>query len=76
MYWIEQAKQRGMGGVLLSVLDMLEPFAPLIGQSLFVAAPLAIPFGGRRSLEELGHLLDDPKGLSTLRAYLDDSPHG
>lgn len=76
MHWIVQAKHRGMGSVLLSLLDVLEPFAPLIGQSLFVVSPLLSPFGGRRPLEELGHLLDTPQGVHTLRALLDDRTDG
>jgi hypothetical protein len=72
MEWIAQAKERGMGAVLLSLLDILEPFAPIVGQSLFAAAPLFGPLGGRQHLEELGHLLDDPQGIAQIRALLED----
>ncbi|MFQ3647104.1 MAG: hypothetical protein SNJ54_10290 [Anaerolineae bacterium] len=76
MEWIARAKKRGMGGVLLSLLDIFEPFAPLVGQSLFVVAPL-LGFGGpRQQLEELGHLLDDPAGVAQLRSLLEDDHAG
>ena len=72
MDWIVQAKQRGWGNVLLSLLDVLEPFAPLVGQTLFVAAPAFTPFGGRHTVEELGHVLDDPAGVQRLRDLLNN----
>jgi hypothetical protein len=76
MEWIAQAKERGMGAALLLLLDILEPFAPLVGQSLFIAAPLLGPLGGRERMEELGHLLDDPQGIAQVRALLEDEHVG
>lgn len=76
MEWITRAKQRGWGGWLLVLIDVLEPFAPLIGQSLFVAAPLFSPLGARQHVEQLGHLLDDPAGLAYIRAHLEDDHAG
>jgi len=72
--WLNTAKARGWGGTLLLLMDVLEPAAPLIAQMLYVSTPAAGLFGQRHAWMQLAQTLEDPDGLSTLRAAL-GQPH-
>lgn len=76
MEWMARAKERGFGSALLLLLDVIEPFAPLVGQSLFVVAPWFGPLGLRAQVEQLGHLIDDPEGLAQVRSQLEEDHVG
>jgi hypothetical protein len=70
--WIAAAKQRGLGGAVATLLDALEPIAPLAAQLLWVIQPVAGVFGGRSAIHDLATLLDTPAGVETLRQQLVD----
>jgi site-specific recombinase len=76
MDWVRQAKERGYHDTLLSLLDVLEPFAPVVGQWLLVAAPAAGLFGHRQAFHDLSQLLDTPDGVRQLRHLLSDEHDG
>jgi len=70
--WIEHAKRRGGAPLLLTLLEAMEPLAPVLAQGLFVAQPLANLWPGGARLRELADLLEEPDGLRTLRYLLAD----
>ena len=70
--WIERAKRRGGAPFLLILLEAFEPLAPVLAQGLLVAQPLANLWRGGAALGELAELLEEPEGLSELRALLAD----
>jgi site-specific recombinase len=76
MDWVTQARERGYHDTLLSLLDVLEPFAPVVGQWLLVAAPVAGLFGQRQAFQDLSQLLDTPEGVRHLRHLLSDEHYG
>ena len=70
--WIELAKRRGGAPFLLTLLDAVEPLAPVLAQALLVAQPLANLWPGGEDLRELADLLEAPDGLRELRSRLAD----
>ncbi len=70
--WLERAKQRGQAPFLLTLLDAIEPAAPVLAQGLLVAQPLANLWGEGLALRELAHLLEEPDGIRQLRRQLSD----
>ena len=64
------AKRRGAAPTLLSLLDALEPAAPILAQTLLVAQPLANLLRAGDACRELADLLDEPNGAQELRALL------
>lgn len=70
--WIETAKVRGNAPFLLSLLDAIEPIAPVLAQGLLVAEPLALLWGGGGALRALSEQLEAPGGLEALRQQLAD----
>lgn len=71
--WITAAKNRGLGGALHVILDVLEPFAPIAAQFLWVAQPIAGIFGARNTIGDLANVLDMPEGVETLRQQLNET---
>ncbi|MDQ7025575.1 MAG: hypothetical protein Q9P01_04190 [Anaerolineae bacterium] len=71
--WITAAKNRGLGGALHVLLDVLEPFAPLASQFLWVAQPFAGIFGARNAIGDLADILDMPNGVESLRQQLNEN---
>ncbi len=71
-HWIEAAKRRGKAPFLLSLLDAIEPIAPVLAQGLLVAEPLALLWGGGGALRALSQQLEEPGGLEALRRQLAD----
>ena len=70
--WIETARRRGNANLLLSLLDVVEPIAPVLAQGLLVAEPLALLWGGGGALRALAEQLEEPDGLEALRQQLAD----
>lgn len=74
--WIDQARQRGLGGVLGLAFDVLEPLGPLAAQLLWVAQPAASLFGWRQTVGGLARALEEPGGLDHLRQRLHSQQDG
>ena len=70
--WIVAAKRRGQAPFLLTLLDAIEPLAPVLAQGLLVAQPLANLWRGGDAARELADLLEEPHGLNELRRQLAD----
>ena len=64
------AKERGAAPTLLSLLDALEPAAPILAQAMLVGQPLASLFRAGDACRELADLLDAPDGTERLRVLL------
>lgn len=73
--WLHKAKARGWSETLLTLLDVLEPAAPLIAQMLYISTPAAGLFGQRRAWMQLAQALEEAEGLSALRAALGQPPN-
>ncbi len=69
---IMRAKDRGAAPHLLSLLDALEPAAPILASTLLVAQPLANLWRAGDACRELADLLDSPAGAQQLRKLLAD----
>lgn len=72
--WIEFAKERGLELPLRVVLDALEPLGPLTAQLLWVLQPALGVFVGHDALSKFANLIEQPDGIASLRALLDDEP--
>ncbi len=72
--WIAAAKQRGGAPFLLTLLDTIEPLAPVLAQGLLVAEPWTNWWRRDGGLRELADLLEEPEGFKTLRRQLADDP--
>lgn len=70
--WIARAKERGGAPYLLTLLEAIEPLAPVLAQGLLVAQPLANLWRDGAALGELAELLEEPESLRELRALLAD----
>ncbi len=70
--WIESARNRGQAPALLTLLDALEPTAPLLASGLLVAQPFASLCRAGDACRELADLLEAPEGLRQLRDSLAD----
>ena len=70
--WIETVKRRGQAPVLLTLLDVIEPIAPLLAQGLWAAQPLSGLWQGRRTVQEMAECLETPEGIARLRQRLTD----
>lgn len=72
--WVQEIKARGWADALRTALDALEPLGVLGAQMLWIAQPAAGLIGGRQIVAGLAAALEDPDGITELRALLDDSP--
>jgi len=68
--WIDGARRRGYAPMLLTLLDAIEPLAPVLAQGLLVAQPLANLWFGGAGARQLADLLEEPDGLQELRRRL------
>lgn len=71
--WVQQAKDRQLDGVLVTMLDVLEPIAPLASQALYVFQPVAGIFGGQTVVRDIADALDTPDGVQALRDELENN---
>lgn len=69
---IQLVKTRGWQDASQTVLDVIEPVAPLISGLLWVAQPVSTVFGARAIVGELAETLDSPDGIARLREQLED----
>ena len=70
--WIQQAKARGLGGFLTTLLDVLEPLGPLGAQMLWVAQPLSGVLGASQVVGHLAEALEESGGVDRLRQRLEE----
>lgn len=72
---IGAARERGWGGGLLALLDLLEPLGIVGAQVLYAAAPTLGLIGARGGAESLARLCEIPGGIAHLREQLEpDEP--
>ena len=71
---IHRVKSRGLDSTALLLLDAIEPLAPVLAQSLWMAQPFATPFNARDAVAELAEALETPEGVTNLRRQLADQP--
>lgn len=69
---INAIKLRGWQDVTCSVLDIIEPIAPILSQFLWVVQPVSSVVGADTIVRELAETLDTPQGLESLRQQLND----
>lgn len=69
---IKAIKLRGWQDATGSLLDIIEPIAPLLSQLLWVAQPVSRIFDAETIVRELAETLDSPQGIEALRQQLDD----
>ena len=68
--WLEAARERGHAPLLLTLLDVIKPVAPVLANGLLVAQPF-LPFARHeRAMLELADLLEAPDGIERLRQKL------
>jgi len=70
--WIEGIKGRGWQGAAQSILDVIEPIAPLVAQVLLVFQPISGVMGGDKVVTTLVEALHTPEGIAQLRQQLSD----
>jgi hypothetical protein len=70
--WVGQIRARGWVGVICTVLDMIEPIAPLAAQLLYVGHPVSRIIARDFPLEALADALETADGVSKLRKRLRD----
>lgn len=68
--WLQRARERGYGGVLLTALDVIEPVAPAAAALLWMMQPAGRMFGAGTLLGAVAHLLDKPGGIDQMREVL------
>ena len=69
---IDNLKQRGWQDMAHTMLDVIEPIAPLVSQVLWVIQPMSSAIGASDVVGELAKTLNTPQGISFLREQLDD----
>lgn len=70
-HWVKQAQERGLATPLSTLLDMVEPFAPVLAQALWIIQPMTRAVGGQTMVSDLARALDSPEELASLRQLLD-----
>jgi len=70
--FIAQAKRRGQAPFFATLLDVIEPAAPVLAQVLLVAQPVANLWAGGAAFGALADLLEGPEGIAELRRQLAD----
>lgn len=67
---INAIKSRGWQDAMGSVLDIIEPIAPVLSQLLWVMQPASSVFEADTIVRELADSLDSPQGIEALRQQL------
>ncbi len=65
-------KARGWQDASRTLLDVLEPIAPLVSQFLWVVQPLSSVIEAQDFVGNLAKTLDSPDGIDDLRKQLDE----
>lgn len=68
--WIKQAKARGLGQAIGTLLDVLEPIGPLGAQLLWLVQPVTGIFGWHHAVGQLAESLEEPGGIEPIRRAL------
>lgn len=68
---IQTLKARGWQNATRTMLDVIEPIAPLLSQFLWVLQPFSSVLGEQKVVAELAEALDTPAGIEALRQQLD-----
>lgn len=68
--WLDALKARQLEHTALTVLDLIEPIAPFVGQMLWTIQPMARVMNWHVSLSELAKALETPEGIAELRQQL------
>lgn len=69
---LQRLKHLLPAGIFGTLLDVIEPVAPLAAQVLWVMQPTASLFGEQALVAFLAQTLEDPAGISQLRAALQE----
>ncbi|GAB5493958.1 MAG: hypothetical protein Phog2KO_41730 [Phototrophicaceae bacterium] len=69
---INAIKLRGWQDATSSVLDIIEPIAPILSQFLWVVQPISTVLDADTIVSELAETLDTPQGIESLRQQLND----
>lgn len=70
--WLEKIKLRGWSGAMQTVLDVIEPIAPLASQFLWTVQPFAGVFEADDMVQDLANALDSEEGMAALRQKLEE----
>ncbi|GAB1420676.1 hypothetical protein MASR2M15_07870 [Anaerolineales bacterium] len=68
--WLEALNSRGWSHTAQSVLDIIEPVAPVLAQMLWISQPMGGIFGKGQLLADIAHLLESKEGISEIRSHL------
>jgi hypothetical protein len=68
--WVNKIKLRGWSGAMQTVLDVIEPIAPLASQFLWTLEPMAGLFNADHMVHDLANALDSQEGIEALRQSL------
>jgi hypothetical protein len=68
--WVAEVRSRGWGYGVLSLLDVIEPVAPLAASALWVCQPLAHLFGLGPVIARVARDLEQPHGPESIRQRL------
>lgn len=69
--YLERLKHQLPESVLITLLDIVEPVAPLAAQLLWAMQPAAGLFGEQAMVKFLAQTLEDPDGILQLRTALE-----
>lgn len=67
---IKAIKARGWEDTTRTVLDIIEPLAPLVSQLLWTLQPAARILGAHHTVNTVANLLDSPDGIAYLQTQL------
>jgi hypothetical protein len=68
--WVEEVRSRGWGDGVLSLLDVIEPVAPLAANALWVCQPVAHLFGMGPVIARVARDLEQLHGTESIRQRL------
>lgn len=71
--WLDAIRARGLESAALTLLDVVEPFAPLAAGLLRVLQPVSAWSGGSQWMGWLTATLEDPDEVTRLRKELEKS---
>ncbi len=69
--WGEWLHRVGLDGLASTLLEALDPLAPLGAQVLYIAQPTLSLFGSRDAAGDLARVLETPGGMAWLRQTME-----